>query len=128
MSAGGDGTTTSGEATVVVDVSGYRRPDLLIVDTLARIRLVAWRLGAPVTVRGAGSDLARLLELVGLLAVIPLEGPCSQLRGEPEPLEEAAVHEVVDVAQPSVPDLQHLDAPGLEPPTRPTRLVLGEGG
>jgi len=128
MSAGDDGTSTGDGAVVVVDVTGYRRPDLVLVDTLARIRLVAARLGARVTVLGSGSDLARLLELVGLLAVVPLERPRSQVCGEPEPPEEPRVEEVVDVRHPPVPELQHLDAPRLEPPTWPTRLVLGEGG
>jgi hypothetical protein len=128
MSAGGDGTTRGGSL-VVVDVSGYRPADLVLVDTLTRIRLVAGRLGARVAVRGAGSDLARLLEFAGLLAVIPLEAdpPGSHVSGEAEAPEEPGVEEVVDVGHPPVPELQHLDRPRLAPPTD-GGLVLGEGG
>src|SRR5436309_834317 len=70
---------------VVVDVSGYHRPDLVLVDVLSRVRLVAGRLGAVVEVRGAGHDLARLLLLAGLLAVVPVDGVAlaSEVGGEP---------------------------------------------
>jgi hypothetical protein len=129
MSAGGDGTTGGG-GLVVVDVSGYGRADLVLVDTLTRVRFVAGRLGARVAVCGASSDLARLLEFVGLLGVIPLEpdAPGSQVPGEAEAREEPGVEEVVDVGHPPVPELQHLDRPRLVPPDGAAGLVLGEGG
>ena len=73
MSAGDAGTTTGGLPLVVVDVRGYRSADLVLVDTLLRIRLTAGRLGARVAVQGARQDLARLLEFLGLLAVVPLD-------------------------------------------------------
>jgi hypothetical protein len=73
MSAGDAGTTTGGPALVVVDVRGYRRADLVLVDTLLHIRLTAGRLGARVVVHGGREDLARLLEFLGLLAVVPLD-------------------------------------------------------
>ena len=85
-------TTQGGAArtvpAVVVDVTGYRRPDLALVDVLSRLRLVTARLGVALEVRGAGSDLARLLEYVGLLAVIPVDAHgSSEVGGETEALE-----------------------------------------
>ena len=126
--------TTEGRAArtvpaVVVDVSGYRRPDLALVDVLSRLRLVTARLGVALEVRGAGSDLARLLEYVGLLAVIPVDAHgFSEVGGETEALEQAAVEEVMDVRDPPVADLEHLDRPRLVPPPGAAGTVLGEGG
>jgi hypothetical protein len=130
MSAGDDSTATGRTAVVVVDVSGYRRPDLVLVETLARIRLVTARVGARMAVRGAGSDLARLLELVGLLAIIPLEAPppLSQMRGNAEAREEPGVEEVMDVSHAPASELEDLDGPGVEPGTGGAGLVVGEGG
>jgi hypothetical protein len=114
---------------VIVDVSGYHCPDLVLVDVLSRVRLVAGRVGAVVEVRGAGQDLARLLVLVGLLAVLPVDGvaPASEVGGEPEALEEPGVEEVVDVRHAPAADLEHLDRPRLVLPPGPARPVLGEG-
>jgi hypothetical protein len=112
---------------VVVDVSGYRSPDLVLVDLLARVRLTAGRLGADLVVLGAPPELEQLLALVGLLAVVPVAPRrASELSREPEPREEPGVEEVVDVGDPAVAQLEHLDAPGREPPAG-TGLVLGEG-
>jgi STAS domain len=113
---------------VVVDVRGYSTPDLVLVDLLARLRLVAGRLGAGLVVLGATPELERLLAFVGLLAVVPL-GPLdgSELCREPEPREQPGVEEVVDVGDPAVAQLDHLDAPRREPPAGPG-LVLGEAG
>ena len=129
MSAGDDSSTTGHIAMVVVDVTGYRRPDLVLVDTLTRIRLVAGRIGARVTVRGAGCDLARLLELVGLVTVIPLEpsSPGSEVRREAETLEEPGVEEMVDVGDRTVSHFEDLDRPRVEPAFG-TGFVVGEGG
>jgi hypothetical protein len=115
-------------ARIVVDVGGYRYPDLVLVDVLTRLRLVTRRLGAELLVLGAGEDLERLLALLGLLGVVPLaRGDGSELGGEAEPREEPGVEEVVDVGDPSVAQLEHLDAPRRQPPAG-TGLVLGEGG
>jgi hypothetical protein len=119
---------------VVVDVSRYARPDLVLVDVLARVRLVAGRLGARLEVHGGGPELTQLLAFVGLLAVAPAdpepgEPAASEGGGQPEALEEPRVEEVMDVRHPAVPHLEHLDGPGHV--TRPGgcgRLVLGEGG
>jgi hypothetical protein len=130
---------------VVVDVGGYRKPDLVLVDLLARLRLVASRLGAGLVVLGASPELERLLAFVGLLAVVPLDGSeldrseldrseldrseldRSELGRESEPCEQPGVEEVVDVGDPAVAQLEHLDAPRHEPPAG-TGFVLGEAG
>jgi hypothetical protein len=113
---------------VVVDVVGYRKPDLVLVDLLARLRLVAGRLGVDLVVRGASPELERLLALVGLLAVVPLEPlDGSELGRQPEPREQPGVEKVMDVGDPAVAELDHLDAPRCEPPAG-TGLVLGEAG
>lgn len=126
MSARGD-ETTGETAVVVVDVSGYRRPDLPLVDTIMRVRLGAGRLGASFAVLGAGPDLVRLLEFLGLLAVVALDAsPPSRPLGEPEPSEEPSVEEVVDVSDPPTSNLHHLDGPRFVSPSRPTGPVLGE--
>lgn len=127
MSARND-ETAGGIAVVVVDVSGYQRPDLQLIDMIARVRLAAARLGASFAVRGAGPDVVRLLELVGLPEVIPLDAsPPLQALREPEPGEQAGVEEVVDVRDPPASDLQDLDGPRLVPPPGTARPVLGEG-
>jgi hypothetical protein len=115
---------------VVVDVSGYRKPDLVLVDLLARLRLVAGRLGAGLVVLGASPELERLLAFVGLLAVVPLDGSeldRSELGRESEPREQPGVEKVVDVRDPAVAQLEHLDGPRREPPTG-GGFVLGEAG
>ncbi|MCH0539392.1 STAS domain-containing protein [Streptomyces sp. MUM 203J] len=65
-----------GGTSVVVDVTGLTRPDLVAVDALARLRLTARRLGYELTVRGAGHELRGLLDLTGLAdRAIPLTPP-----------------------------------------------------
>jgi ABC-type transporter Mla MlaB component len=57
-------------APVECDVGGVTRPNLALLDALARLRLTAQRLGHPLTVRNAPPALRALLELVGLDAVL----------------------------------------------------------
>ena len=71
------------------------RVDIGVVDRIARVQLCACRVGAAVRVRNAGRDLARLLGLVGLGALV-------EVGGEPEDREEADVHEVVVPGDPPV--------------------------
>jgi ABC-type transporter Mla MlaB component len=47
-------------------LTGEGRPDLATVDELARLQLVARRLGVSIEVRGAVTDLLQLLALAGL--------------------------------------------------------------
>ena len=51
-------------------LAGSSRPDLSVIDTLARYALAARRLGGAITVRGAGPELLALIEFVGLDDVI----------------------------------------------------------
>ncbi|MEU4894030.1 STAS domain-containing protein [Streptomyces sp. NPDC044780] len=55
-----------GAGPVTVDVGGVRRPDLTVVEALARLRLTAHRLGCGIRLRGAGGELRRLLAWTGL--------------------------------------------------------------
>ena len=49
------------------------KPDIALVDELARLRLIAKRAGGNVIVRGATSELVELIELAGLTDVISVE-------------------------------------------------------
>ena len=70
------------------------RPDLALVDTLARFELAARRLGCSVRLREVSCDLAALLRLVGLDEL--LGARCSvEVGRKPEHLEEPRVEEVV---------------------------------
>jgi hypothetical protein len=51
-------------------LAGSTRPDLSVIDSLARLALAARRLGGAVTVRGAGPELLALIDFVGLDDVI----------------------------------------------------------
>ncbi len=96
---------------VIVDLTRWRAADLGLVDVLARIALHAGRRGAQVVVVGAGPRLTALLELTGLAGTVTLAA--SECGGQAEPLEQARVEEVVDVGDPPVTDLEHLQGPGL---------------
>ena len=52
---------------------GSSRPDLDLIDTLARQALVVRRLGGAITVRGAGPELVDLIRFVGLDDVLVVE-------------------------------------------------------
>lgn len=96
----GDGTE------VVVGHVDARRPDLSLVDVLARLQLTAGRHGWVVLVRGAPEGLRALLDLVGLADVLALE-----LRRKPEGGEQLGVEEVVEPRDPSSGELNHHDRP-----------------
>jgi ABC-type transporter Mla MlaB component len=59
-----DGTDAIREA--ICDVGGLVRPDLIAVNTLARLHLTARRHGFRLRLRGADRELHLLLDLVGL--------------------------------------------------------------
>ena len=75
--------------------------DLRTVEALARLQLVARRLGCELRVRHASADLCCLLELTGLSEVLGLEP-----RGEPEERKDPRrVEEEGELDDPAVGDL-----------------------
>ena len=72
-----------------------RRPDLALVEALARMQLGARRRGGRVRLRNVSDELRGLLELVGLADVLAVEA-----RREPELGEELGVDEVVQPGDP----------------------------
>ena len=74
-----------------------RRPDLALVDSLARLQLDARRRGGRLRLRNATDELCGLLELVGLADVLAVEP-----RREPKLGEELGVEEVMQPRDRSV--------------------------
>ena len=90
-------------AEVQVDVSSVRTPDVVYVDALARIQLVARRQDSRVRLIGPCPRLLELLALVGLEDMFPDEGETSglELHREPEHREQLLDVEVgVDPGDP----------------------------
>ena len=54
-------------------LAGSSRPDLGVIDALARQALTARRLGGAIRLRGAGPDLVDLIRFVGLDDVLVVE-------------------------------------------------------
>ncbi len=59
-----------GATDVVCDVGGLGLADAVAVDALARVTLVARRLGCTVRLRNASADLLALVAFVGLADVV----------------------------------------------------------
>jgi anti-anti-sigma regulatory factor len=79
----------AGPRSVVCDVSALTTPDAVAVDALARLQLMARRLGLQVRLSGASAELVELLSLAGLLGVLPLNGTLGvEPRRQPEQREE----------------------------------------
>jgi len=105
-----------GDATVVIvhrgteltswPLAGSARPDLSIVDELARLQLAARRAGCTVALRDPCTALVRLLDLVGLRKTL-----CVEVRGQAEELEQGRVEEVVVADDPVARHLDDLDRP-----------------
>jgi anti-anti-sigma regulatory factor len=66
---------TRPRARVICDVGAIDDPDAVTVEALARMQLTAMQMGSVIVLRDPCADLARLLDLCGLGAVVPLE-PC----------------------------------------------------
>jgi hypothetical protein len=85
-------------------VDGAERPDLALVDALARLQLVARRLGCSIRLRHASAELLGLLDLLGLAEVVTDEAVAPnlglQMDGESEGCEELRVEEVVVMDDP----------------------------
>jgi ABC-type transporter Mla MlaB component len=80
------------------EVLGYvdaSRPDLALVESLARMQLRARRRGERVRLRNVSDDLRGLLELVGLTDVLAVEA-----EREPEFREQVRVDEVMQPGDP----------------------------
>ena len=82
-------------ADVVVDVTGLPAADLAAVDGLARLQLLARRLGGRIRLRGVDPRLRSVLGLVGLDDVLVDDA----LR-QPEEGEQLREQEVVDGGDP----------------------------
>jgi hypothetical protein len=54
-------------------LAGSSHPDLDVIDHLARLALIARRRGGAITVRGAGPQLIRLIQFVGLDDVLVVD-------------------------------------------------------
>ena len=73
-----------------------RRPDLSLVDELARLELAARRLGCSIRLRHACPELCGLVELVGLGQILVGGSPRAlEMVGKPEGGEHGGVEEVV---------------------------------
>ena len=85
-----------GDVEVVVGRIASARPDLAVVDALARLQLAAGRLGCSVRLRDPSPQLLELLELVGLADMIAGPADLSLDAGrEAEGGEHLGVQEVV---------------------------------
>ena len=91
LDAGGSGALTC-------DVGDLVDPDILAMDTLARMLLAARRRGRTIVLRNPSRDLADLLVLCGLWDVFPSAAPSGfEALGQPEEREEGrGVEEGVD--------------------------------
>jgi hypothetical protein len=70
-------------------------PDVDFVEALARLELAARRLGLAVHVTHRCDELAALLDLTGLSAVVGGSGLRLEAGGEPEGREQLGIEEVV---------------------------------
>lgn len=101
----GDGSGTivvlvDGGAEVVVGELAGCGPDLAVVDVLARLQLVARRMGCSVRLRDPSPALCDLLRLAGLADVV---GGCDlalEPGREPERGEQLGIEEVVEPRDP----------------------------
>ncbi len=64
----------AGPHPIEFDVGALTAPDVAAVDVLARLQLMARRLGLDVRFCGASVELTDLVSLAGLLGVLPLNG------------------------------------------------------
>ncbi|MDQ6616946.1 MAG: hypothetical protein M3083_19900 [Actinomycetota bacterium] len=85
------------------------RPDLSLIDRLARLELAARGLGCTIRLRDASEPLCELLDLAGLSAVLRRAGGLLVEMGrEPEGREEVGVQEGVEPGDPAARDLDDL--------------------
>ena len=105
-SAGRNGLESVPSRRIVVsyDVSAVTAADEATLDGLARLLLVARRLGVSIEFRHARRELVDLLELVGLAGELTVEP-----LGQAEQREQVRIDEEIDPGDPPVGDLQDMD-------------------
>src|SRR4051812_24837076 len=84
------------------------RPNLAVIEHLARLRLTAKRRGYELRLRDPCVDMLSLIEFVGLTEVFGLE-PLVEVVGQAEAGEQPGVEEVMQAGELAVADLQDLD-------------------
>ncbi len=87
---------------LICDVGRITEPDVVIVDALARLQLIARRMGRDARLQHASTEIAELIVLVGLGDVIRcLDGSALEAVGQSEEREEPGrVEEEGDAADP----------------------------
>lgn len=90
----------AGDVELVVGRLAGVRPDLALVDALARLQLAARRLGWSIRLCGPDARLCELLDLAGLTDVVRVAGSPLQAGWEAEGGEQLGVEEVVDGGDP----------------------------
>ena len=73
------------------DASALTGADEALVDALARLQLIAGRMGLRIELRNARRELVDLLNLIGLASVLGVE-----MDGQVEEGEQGGIHEEVD--------------------------------
>ena len=100
------------------------RPDLTVVDALARMHLAARHAGGTIQLRRPSHQVQELLVLTGLDGVLTLAGEAgwqTELREQP------GVDEAVDGRDGATRDLQHVDGERLGAVPSGGRTVLRKG-
>lgn len=84
------------------------RPNLDVIDHLARLRLMARRRGYELRLRDPCADMIGLIRFVGLAAVFGLEEESVEVVGQTEGGEQPGIEEVVQAGELAVADLEDL--------------------
>ena len=89
---------------IVCDVSAVTDPDMVTIDTLARLQLTARRSGTSIALTGVSEELKELLEFAGLGSIFPRCPPSAvEPIRQPEQGEEAGgIQKEADPADPSL--------------------------
>ena len=88
------------------------RPDLAVIDHLARLQLQAMRRGCTLRMRNPCVDMLALVRLVGLAEMFGIADASVEVQGNAERLEQLRVQEVVQPEQLAVLDLEDLEGEG----------------
>jgi hypothetical protein len=85
------------------------RPNLDVIEHLARLRLMARRRGYELRLRDPCADMVGLIRFVGLASVFGLDERSVEVVGQTEGGEQPRVEEVVEAGELAVADLEDLD-------------------